>query len=195
RETKPANILLDECNGWAVVTDFGIARAIEVSTRLTVTGIAVGTPAYMSPEQAVGDREIDGRRDIYSLGVIGYQMLTGRLPFSAGNSMALLLKHVSEPPRPITELRFDAPKALRETIERALMKAPEDRWPTATAMRDALLSDRVGAPTWRSEQREPGRYTSPHPDGERVELRDVSPRRGNPAAAQPRTKSSSAVDG
>ena len=91
RDIKPDNILLDESNGRAIVTDFGIARAIEVSTRLTVTGIAVGTPAYMSPEQAVGDREIDGRSDIYSLGVIGYQMLTGRLPFRAGNSMALLL--------------------------------------------------------------------------------------------------------
>ena len=193
RDIKPDNILLDESNGRAIVTDFGIARAIEVSTRLTVTGIAVGTPAYMSPEQAVGDREIDGRSDIYSLGVIGYQMLTGRLPFSAGNSMALLLKHVSEPPRPITELRFDAPKALRETIERALMKAPEDRWPTATAMREALLSDRVGAPTWRSEQREPVRYTSPRPDGARVELRAVSPRRGNPAAPQPRPNASAAV--
>ena len=182
RDIKPDNILLDESNGRAIVTDFGIARAIEASTRLTVTGIAVGTPAYMSPEQAVGDREIDGRSDVYSLGVLGYQMLTGRLPFNAGNSLALLLKHVSEPPRPISELRPDTPKALRETIERALMKSPEDRWPSAAAMRDALLSDRVGAPAWRSEHREPVRYTSPRPDGPRAEVRAVSPRRGTPAA-------------
>jgi serine/threonine protein kinase len=177
RDIKPDNILLDESSGRAMVTDFGIARAIEASTRLTVTGIAVGTPAYMSPEQAIGDREIDGRSDIYSLGVLGYQMLTGRLPFSAGNSMALLLKHVSEPPPPIAELRAEAPRSLREAIERALAKSPEDRWPTAAAMREALLFDRVAAPSWRSEHREPVRYTSPRPDGSRPEVHVVSPRR------------------
>jgi serine/threonine protein kinase len=185
RDIKPDNILLDEASGRAIVTDFGIARAIEASTRLTVTGIAVGTPAYMSPEQAVGDREIDGRSDIYSLGVLGYQMLTGRLPFSAGNSMALLLKHVSEPPRPISELRPETPKILRETIERALMKSPEDRWPNASAMREALLSERGGVPPWRSEHREPVRYTSPSPDAPRAEQRAVSPRRGT-ASPEPR---------
>jgi len=177
RDIKPDNILLDESSGRAMVTDFGIARAMEGSSRLTATGIAVGTPAYMSPEQALGDREVDGRSDIYSLGVLGYQMLTGRLPFSAGNSMALLLKHVSETPRPIGELRSDAPKSIREALERALMKSPEDRWPTAVSMREALLSDR-GGPAWRAEQREPVRYTSPRPDGSRPELRAVSPRRG-----------------
>jgi serine/threonine protein kinase len=180
RDVKPDNILLDENSGRAMVTDFGIARAIEASTRLTVTGIAVGTPAYMSPEQAVGDREVDGRSDIYSLGVLGYQMLTGRLPFSAGNSMALLLKHVSEAPRPIGELRLDAPQAVRETVERALMKSPEDRWPTAAAMREALLSDKTGTPTWRAEHREPVRYTSPRPDGPRAELQVA--RRAPPVA-------------
>ena len=125
-----------------MVTDFGIARAIEGGTRLTATGIAVGTPTYMSPEQAVGEREIDGRSDIYSLGVVAYQMLTGRVPFTGGNSMALLLKHVTERPRPIAELRPEAPRALREAIERALMKSPEDRWPTAAALREALMSRR-----------------------------------------------------
>src|SRR3954468_4056506 len=181
RDIKPDNILLDENSGRVMVTDFGIARAMEGSPRLTATGIAVGTPAYMSPEQALGDRDVDGRSDIYSLGVLGYQMLTGRLPFSAGNSMALLLKHVSESARPIAELRMDAPKSLREAIERALMKSPEDRWPTAASMREALLPDR-GGPAWRAEQREPVRYTSPRPDGPRAELRAVSPRRGTVAA-------------
>src|SRR5690242_12275169 len=177
RDIKPDNILLDEASGRSLVTDFGIARAIEASTRLTVTGIAVGTPAYMSPEQAVGDKEIDGRSDLYSLGVLGYQMLTGRLPFNAGNSMALLLKHVAEPPPPIAELRPDTPRALREAIERALAKSREDRWPTASGMRDALLSDRVGAPSWRAEHREPVRYTSPRPDGPRADVQGLSPRR------------------
>jgi len=104
RDIKPDNILLDGGSGRALVTDFGIARAMEGDTRLTATGIAVGTPTYMSPEQAEGEREIDGRSDIYSLGVVAYQMVTGRVPFTGGNSMALLLKHVTERPRSIAEL-------------------------------------------------------------------------------------------
>ena len=167
RDIKPDNILLDGDTGRVMVTDFGIARAIEAGTRLTVTGNAIGTPTYMSPEQAMGEREVDGRSDIYSLGVLAYQMLTGRVPFTAANSMALLLKHVSEAPRPIAELRPDTPKALSDAIDRALMKSPEDRWPTASAMRDALrASEPAGAP-WRPEQREPVRYVSPRPASRR----------------------------
>jgi serine/threonine-protein kinase len=190
RDIKPDNILLDSDTGRAMVTDFGIARAVEANTRLTVTGIAVGTPTYMSPEQAVGEREIDGRSDIYSLGVVAYQMLTGRVPFTAGNSMALLLKHVGERPRPIAELRPDVPPTLRDAIERALSKEPDDRWPTAGALRDALTSLDV-PPSWRAENRAPVRYTSPRPDDGRRERapRDgarepgvVSPKRGSPAA-------------
>jgi serine/threonine-protein kinase len=167
RDIKPDNILLDRQTGRVMVTDFGIAWAMEAGARLTATGIAVGTPTYMSPEQAVGERELDGRSDIYSTGVLGYQMLTGRVPFEAGNSMALLLKHVTERPRSIGELRPDAPRLLRDTIERAIAKAPEDRWPTAAALRDVLVSNDSLGPTWRAEQREPVRYTSPRPDGSR----------------------------
>jgi serine/threonine-protein kinase len=167
RDIKPDNILLDRQTGRALVTDFGIAWAMESGARLTATGIAVGTPTYMSPEQAVGERELDGRSDLYSVGVLGYQMLTGRVPFEAANSMALLLKHVTERPRAIAELRPDVPRGLRETIERAMMKAPEDRWPTAAAFREALLSGESLGPTWRAESREPVRYTSPRPDGSR----------------------------
>ena len=176
RDVKPDNILLDAESGRAMVTDFGIARAIEGGTRLTLTGAALGTPTYMSPEQAVGERDLDGRSDLYSLGVLGYQMLTGRPPFAAGNSMALLLKHVSERPRPIAELRPEAPKALCEAIERALKKAPEDRWPTAAAFRDALLQGSE-APAWRSE-REPVRYTSPLPRNKRDASSPVPRSRG-----------------
>ncbi|HKH90291.1 MAG TPA: serine/threonine-protein kinase [Gemmatimonadaceae bacterium] len=167
RDVKPDNILIDGQGGRAMVTDFGIARAIEGDSRLTLTGVAVGTPTYMSPEQAVGERDLDGRSDIYSLGVIGYQMLTGRPPFSAGNSMALLLKHVSERPRPIAELRPEAPKPLCDAIERALKKAPEDRWPTAAAMREALMTGDEAAQPGRREGREPIRYTSPIPRNRR----------------------------
>ena len=191
RDIKPDNILLDADSGRAIVTDFGIARAIEAGTRLTITGNALGTPQYMSPEQAVGEREVDGRSDIYSLGVVAYQMLTGRLPFTGGNTMALLLKHVNERPLPIVDLRPDAPKPLRDAIERALLKAPEDRWPTAASMRQAIMSDEP-APAWRADAREQVRYTSPKPEGARRDrqsregargdVRLVSPKRGSPVA-------------
>ena len=191
RDIKPDNILLDADTGRAIVTDFGIARAIEAGTRLTITGNALGTPGYMSPEQAVGEREVDGRSDIYSLGVLAYQMVTGRLPFTGGNTMALLLKHVNERPQPVVEVRPETPRALRDAIERALMKAPEDRWPTAASMRQALMSDEP-APSWRAEPRDQVRYTSPKPEGgrrdrtaresPRGDVRLVSPRRGSPVA-------------
>ena len=188
RDVKPDNILLDD-TGRAIVTDFGIARAVEAGTRLTLTGVAVGTPVYMSPEQAVGEREIDGRSDIYSLGVLGYQMITGRVPFTAGNSMALLLKHVNERPRPLAELRPETPAGLRDAIERCLMKEPEDRWPTAAALRDALKSVETPGGSWRLEARQPVRYTSPRPDdarrSARGDVRLVSPRRGTSAVDRP----------
>ena len=167
RDIKPDNMLLDAATGRVMVTDFGIARAIEAGTRLTVTGAAVGTPTYMSPEQAMGERDIDGRSDLYSLGVIGYQMLTGRVPFVAANPMALLLKHVGERPRAITELRPDAPKSLCDAIDRALAKDPDERWPSAASLRDALSGGDAPASTWRSEVREPVRYTSPRPPAKR----------------------------
>ena len=138
RDIKPDNILLDRESGRAQVTDFGIARAAEAGSRLTVTGIAVGTPAYMSPEQALGEHEIDGRSDIYSLGVVGYQMLTGTTPFVSNNTPSMLMKHVSELPAPISRHRRDAPPDLAAAVERALSKAPEDRWQTAGELRDVL---------------------------------------------------------
>ena len=138
RDIKPDNILIETATGRAVVTDFGIARAAQADTRLTATGIAVGTPAYMSPEQAMGEREVDGRADIYALGVVGYQMLAGELPFQAANTPSLLMKHLSEPPRPLLDLRPDLPANLASAIERALAKAPGDRWADAGGFRDAL---------------------------------------------------------
>ena len=138
RDIKPDNILIDRASGRPMVTDFGIARAAAGETRLTVTGVAVGTPAYMSPEQALGEREIDGRSDLYSLAVVGYHMLTGEPPFKAVNTPAMLVKHVSEPPRPVRERRPDVPAYLAVAIDRALAKRPEDRWTDAAEFRDAL---------------------------------------------------------
>ncbi len=138
RDIKPDNILLDKESGRALVTDFGIARAAESGSRLTQTGIAVGTPAFMSPEQATGERDVDGRSDVYSLGVVGYLMLAGRLPFEAATTPAMLVKHVSATPPPIRSVRADAPDVLVNILERCLAKRPTDRWENALAMRDAL---------------------------------------------------------
>ena len=143
RDIKPDNILLDNVSHRAMVTDFGIARAAAEEQRLTVTGMAVGTPAYMSPEQAMGERELDGRSDIYSLGIVAYQMLAGQTPFQATNTPSMLMKHVSEAPPPLRGRRHDAPASLVYAIDRALAKKPEDRWASAGEMRDALL-ERMG---------------------------------------------------
>ena len=150
RDVKPDNIMIDRVTGRAVVTDFGIARATAGDSRLTVTGVAVGTPAYMSPEQAMGERELDGRSDLYSLGVVGYQMLAGAPPFRAANTPAMLVKHLSETPRPLDTQRPDAPAGLVHAIMRALAKKPEHRWADAAEFRAAILG-----------QRESGAYVEP----------------------------------
>jgi serine/threonine-protein kinase len=138
RDIKPDNILIDRASGRPMVTDFGIARAAAGEVRLTVTGVAVGTPAYMSPEQALGEREVDGRSDLYSLGIVGYHMLAGDTPFKAANTPAMLVKHVSERPRPLRERRPEVPAYLGVAIDRALSKRPDERWADAAEFRDAL---------------------------------------------------------
>src|SRR5213082_3849766 len=111
-----------------MVTDFGIARAIsEGDSRLTATGIAIGTPTYMSPEQAAGERTIDGRSDLYSLGILAYQMLAGEPPFVAGSTPAMLVKHISERPIPVEQWRSDVPQDLARTVMTLLEKEPANR--------------------------------------------------------------------
>ena len=138
RDIKPDNILIDRLTNRPIVTDFGIARAIEGDSRLTVTGTAVGTPAYMSPEQAMGEGEIDGRSDLYSLACVGYQMLAGELPFKATNTPAMLMKHLSDPLRPLSTVRPGVPQKFAALIERTLAKKPHQRWRDASEFRDAL---------------------------------------------------------
>ncbi|MEP6618721.1 MAG: protein kinase [bacterium] len=140
RDIKPDNILLDAVTGRPMVTDFGIARAMDSSgdSRLTATGMAIGTPAYMSPEQAAGEREIDGRSDLYSLGILGYQMLTGEPPFSAGSTPAMLVKHISERPIPVQQRRADVPDDLARSVMMLLEKDPAHRYPNANALVAAL---------------------------------------------------------
>ncbi|HEU4585851.1 MAG TPA: protein kinase, partial [Gemmatimonadaceae bacterium] len=151
RDIKPDNIIVRREDGRALVTDFGIARAAEADSHLTATGVAVGTPAYMSPEQALGERDVDGRSDIYSLGIVAYQLLTGALPFTAANTPAMMMKHVSEMPPPLLQARPDLPPGLAAAVERAIAKRPEDRWQDAAAFRDALANE--GAAPWLHETR------------------------------------------
>ncbi|MBI4502488.1 MAG: protein kinase [Gemmatimonadetes bacterium] len=138
RDVKPDNILLEGTRGRVMVTDFGIAKALSDAGTLTGTGVAIGTPSYMSPEQAAGEREIDARSDLYSLGIVAYEMLIGELPFHAPTVPGILMKHIAEPTPDILQRRPDAPEDLAATIQRCLEKDPEDRWPTADALRRAL---------------------------------------------------------
>ncbi len=149
RDIKPDNILLDATTGRPMVTDFGIARAVSDSgsgdARLTATGIAIGTPAFMSPEQSAGERDLDGRSDLYSLGVVAYQMLCGDLPFNANNTPALLVKHLSERPVPIDQRKADIPPDLARAVMLCLEKSPDDRFGSAAALVAALDSGDVPA--------------------------------------------------
>jgi len=130
-----------------MVTDFGIAKALSAEGgTLTDTGIAIGTPAFMSPEQAAGERVIDGRSDIYSLGVVAYQMITGELPFQAPTVPGLLMKQISTPATPVDRLRPETPRELALTVMRCLEKDPNDRWPSADALRRALETNTYSAP-------------------------------------------------
>jgi serine/threonine-protein kinase len=142
RDIKPDNILLEGTRGRVMVTDFGIAKALSSTSGATLTGIgvAIGTPAFMSPEQAAGERDIDGRSDLYSLGVVSYQMLTGALPFSAPSVAGILMKQITEPAPDIRIKRPDIPEDLAAAVSRCLEKDPENRWASADALRRALES-------------------------------------------------------
>ena len=145
RDIKPDNVLLEGTRGRVMVTDFGIAKALSGSTGATLTGVgvAIGTPQFMSPEQAAGERDIDGRSDLYSLGVVAYQMLTGELPFNAPTVAGILMKQITEP-APVLHLTHpDVPEDLSLAVARCLEKDPENRWPTADALRRALESRTV----------------------------------------------------
>src|SRR5258705_10743826 len=157
RDVKPDNILLEGSRGRTVLTDFGIAKALTSTSgpgTLTATGVAIGTPHYMSPEQAAGDREIDGRSDIYSLGVVGYQMLAGELPFSAPTVPGILLKQITEQAPNLQDRTPTCPDDRASGVMRSLEKEPEARWPTADALRRALESR--SAPPYRPSRRTSG---------------------------------------
>jgi serine/threonine protein kinase/Flp pilus assembly protein TadD len=138
RDVKPENVLLSQ--GHALVADFGIARAAGVAAgdRLTRTGLSMGTPAYMSPEQAGGEPEVDARADQYSLACVLYELLAGQPPFTGLNAVAVLSRQVLDPVPPITTLRPGVPGSLRRAIERALAKVPADRFATVQEFLEAV---------------------------------------------------------
>jgi len=138
RDIKPENILLE--SGHAVVADFGIARAVDQAggEKLTGTGIALGTPAYMSPEQAAGSKDLDGRSDLYSLGCVLYEMLAGQPPFTGPTVESLIQQHLTAEPPNITGIRPAVPAHVAATLDRALAKTPADRFSTAMQYAQAL---------------------------------------------------------
>jgi tetratricopeptide (TPR) repeat protein len=146
RDIKPENILLESKH--AVVADFGIARAIDAAggTRLTETGIAVGTPEYMSPEQAGGGKELDGRSDVYALGCVLHEMLAGQPPFTGPTVESLVRQHLSAEPPTVTALRPSVPEGVVAALTRSLAKAPADRFSSAGAFGEAIAPSGVSTP-------------------------------------------------
>jgi eukaryotic-like serine/threonine-protein kinase len=158
RDIKPDNILLQ--GGHAVVADFGIALAVQEAggARMTQTGLSLGTPHYMSPEQAMGDRTVDARTDIYALGAVTYEMLTGEPPFTGATTQAVVAQVLTERPAPPSTVRDTVPAAVEAAVLKALAKLPADRWSSTAKFADGLvLGDpviRTGAmrsapPPWR----------------------------------------------
>jgi hypothetical protein len=141
RDVKPENILLSD--GHARVADFGVARALETAggSQLTETGMAVGTPAYMSPEQASGARDLDARSDVYALACVLYEMLAGEPPFTGPTAQAIVARRLTEAPRPIRQRRETVPEAVDHALAMALARVPADRFATARDFAAALRSD------------------------------------------------------
>ena len=157
RDLKPENVLLHE--GQPLVADFGIALAISNAggARITQTGISLGTPQYMSPEQATGDRAIDGRTDVYSLGALTYEMLTGEPPHVGSTSQAVIARVLTEKPRSIRATRPSVPEHVEAAVDKALEKLPADRWATAREFAEALSGAR---PVMRTTTASDGRATA-----------------------------------
>ncbi|MBZ0309288.1 MAG: serine/threonine protein kinase, partial [Anaerolineae bacterium] len=143
RDIKPDNILLDK-EGHPILTDFGIAKLLESNAQFTASGGFLGTPAYMAPEQGRGVKDIDGRADIYALGVLAFEMLTGRHPYSAETPMMVMFKHVSDPVPSLLEVAPEYPPPVDAVLQRALAKDREARYQTAADFSKALTAALTG---------------------------------------------------
>jgi len=137
RDVKPDNVLIEDESGRALLADFGVAKALGAGGTMTQAGSVVGTPDYMSPEQAAGHLNVDGRSDLYSLGALAYALLAGRPPFD-GDARAVLAKHLTQDPPPLRNLRPDVPDDLAAAVGRCLAKDPAARWPDARALKEAI---------------------------------------------------------
>src|SRR5205814_9861778 len=148
RDVKPANIMFDH-DGRVMLTDFGISKALQAATGLTATGMIVGTPHYMAPEQGKG-APVDGRADQYSLGVVGYRMITAELPFSGDSVHTIIYKHIYEEPPLASTKRSGIPASLTVAISRALAKEPDQRFPTMEDFATAVWPEQPVASPARS---------------------------------------------
>jgi alpha-tubulin suppressor-like RCC1 family protein len=152
RDVKPENVLLEDETGRALLFDFGIARSTDNHTHLTLTGMALGTPAYMSPEQIDG-AEVDGRSDLYSLGLVGWEMLTGVRPWDSEGLYTVIFKQKNEYLPPLDQLRPETPERVQLGIEGALQKERDNRWARAEDFLAQLSQGTEGTKRWRSSKR------------------------------------------
>ncbi|MGB0389560.1 MAG: serine/threonine-protein kinase, partial [Ardenticatenaceae bacterium] len=160
RDLKPANILFNEHNA-PYIADFGIATLNEETMRFSKIGMPIGTPAYMSPQQGVGDGNLDGRSDIYSLGAMLFEMLTGKPPYHQAHWHYVVYMHIHEPVPRLDELRTDLSADYQAIIDCAMAKNPEQRYPTASEMVAALKAVMVGTTTSRQPRPKPSQPQTP----------------------------------
>ena len=165
RDVKPENILLDADSGRAMLTDFGVARAFEKEGGLTQTGMILGSPRYMAPEQASGERAIDGRSDLYALALVGYELYTGAPVVQSGTVASMLVKHLTETPAPLIEKRPDVPPHVARAIDHGLRKNPDERWQSGRAFAEAIAGTAL-TPTGEIR----GAGAVPRPRGKRSRL-------------------------
>ncbi|MBI3981388.1 MAG: serine/threonine protein kinase [Gemmatimonadetes bacterium] len=200
RDIKPENVMVERATGKPLLVDFGIAKRLDAGKGLTQTGFVVGTPQYMSPEQALGEVNLDGRSDLYSMGAVLFQMVTGAPPFVADTSQEVVAKHITEPPPEPSQVNTKIPRWLSDVIVRALAKKPAERFQSAATMLDVLAAGaETGSPDLVTAARVADRVASSETVKIQSGQRPVSRARGatpatpatpapSPAAAAPKRR-------